>query len=74
VFLSKLDYYLKIQVRLRAARFFDSLFAREKTWLNRLGAGDCHPAWAYQRVALKRFAALVTMKEAIPFDAPDGQQ
>ena len=54
------------------SQVFDSLFAREKLGSTGLGQGVAIP---HGRIKGLREAvtALVTMKEAIPFDAPDGQ-
>jgi len=54
------------------SQVFDSLFAREKLGSTGLGQGVAIP---HGRIKGLRdaVAALVRMKEAIPFDAPDGQ-
>lgn len=54
------------------SQVFDSLFAREKLGSTGLGQGIAIP---HGRIKGLREAAavLVRMKEAIPFDAPDGQ-
>ncbi|SER32532.1 PTS system, nitrogen regulatory IIA component [Nitrosomonas sp. Nm51] len=54
------------------SQVFDSLFAREKLGSTGLGQGVAIP---HGRIKGLRdaVAAVVTMKEAIPFDAPDGQ-
>ena len=51
---------------------FDSLFAREKLGSTGLGQGVAIPHGRIKGLR-EAVAALVTMKEAIPFDAPDGQ-
>ena len=50
---------------------FDSLFAREKLGSTGLGQGIAIPHGRIKGLR-EAVAALVTMKEAIPFDAPDG--
>lgn len=51
---------------------FDSLFAREKLGSTGLGQGVAIPHGRIKGLR-EAVAALVRMKEAIPFDAPDGQ-
>jgi len=51
---------------------FDSLFAREKLGSTGLGQGVAIPHGRIRGLR-EAVAALVRMKEAIPFDAPDGQ-
>ena len=51
---------------------FDSLFAREKLGSTGLGQGVAIPHGRIKGLR-EAVAALVTMKDAIPFDAPDGQ-
>ncbi|MCP5274037.1 MAG: PTS sugar transporter subunit IIA [Burkholderiales bacterium] len=51
---------------------FDSLFAREKLGSTGLGQGVAIPHGRIKGLR-EAVAALVTMKEGIPFDAPDGQ-
>jgi len=51
---------------------FDSLFAREKLGSTGLGQGVAIPHGRIKGLR-EAAAALVRMKEAIPFDAPDGQ-
>ena len=50
---------------------FDSLFAREKLGSTGLGQGIAIPHGRIKGLR-EAVAALVTMKEAVPFDAPDG--
>ena len=59
-------------IQIARSKVFDSLFAREKLGSTGLGQGVAIP---HGRIKGLRdaVAALVTMKEAIPFDAPDGQ-
>lgn len=59
-------------VHIARSQVFDSLFAREKLGSTGLGQGVAIPHGRIKglRAAV---AALVRMKEAIPFDAPDGQ-
>src|SRR3989338_3978744 len=54
------------------SQVFDSLFAREKLGSTGLGQGVAIPHGRIKGLR-EAVAALVTMKEAIPFDAPDGQ-
>jgi PTS system nitrogen regulatory IIA component len=54
------------------SQVFDSLFAREKLGSTGLGQGVAIPHGRIKGLR-EAIAALVTMKEAIPFDAPDGQ-
>ncbi|MEK7791734.1 MAG: PTS sugar transporter subunit IIA, partial [Pseudomonadota bacterium] len=51
---------------------FDSLFAREKLGSTGLGQGVAIPHGRIKGLR-EAVAAFVRMKEAIPFDAPDGQ-
>lgn len=51
---------------------FDSLFAREKLGSTGLGQGVAIPHGRIKGLD-DAVAALIRMKEAIPFDAPDGQ-
>jgi len=51
---------------------FDSLFAREKLGSTGLGQGVAIPHGRIKGLK-DAVAAIVRMKEAIPFDAPDGQ-
>jgi len=51
---------------------FESLFAREKLGSTGLGQGVAIPHGRIKGLR-EAVAALVRMKEAIPFDAPDGQ-
>ncbi|MCC6922473.1 MAG: PTS sugar transporter subunit IIA [Nitrosomonas sp.] len=51
---------------------FDSLFAREKLGSTGLGQGVAIPHGRIKGLR-EAVAALVRMKEAIPFDAPDGK-
>lgn len=53
------------------SQVFDSLFAREKLGSTGLGEGVAIPHGRIKGLR-EAVAALVTMKEAIPFDAPDG--
>ena len=53
------------------SQVFDSLFAREKLGSTGLGQGVAIPHGRIKGLR-EAVAALVTMKEAIPFDAPDG--
>ncbi len=59
-------------VQIARNKVFDSLFAREKLGSTGLGQGVAIPHGRIKGLH-KAVAALVTMKEAIPFDAPDGQ-
>ncbi|SFU78022.1 PTS IIA-like nitrogen-regulatory protein PtsN [Nitrosomonas eutropha] len=54
------------------SQVFDSLFAREKLGSTGLGQGVAIPHGRIKGLR-EAAAALVRMKEAIPFDAPDGQ-
>ena len=54
------------------SQVFDSLFAREKLGSTGLGQGVAIPHGRIKGLR-EAVAALVIMKEAIPFDAPDGQ-
>ena len=54
------------------SQVFDSLFAREKLGSTGLGQGVAIPHGRIKGLR-EAVAALVTMKEAIPFDTPDGQ-
>ena len=54
------------------SQVFDSLFAREKLGSTGLGQGVAIPHGRIKGLR-EAIAALVTMKEAIPFDALDGQ-
>ncbi len=54
------------------SQVFDSLFAREKLGSTGLGQGIAIPHGRIKGLR-EAAAALVRMKEAIPFDAPDGQ-
>jgi PTS system nitrogen regulatory IIA component len=54
------------------SQVFDSLFAREKLGSTGLGQGVAIPHGRIKGLR-EAIAALVTMKEAIPFHAPDGQ-
>ncbi|MDP1557980.1 MAG: PTS sugar transporter subunit IIA [Nitrosomonas sp.] len=54
------------------SQVFDSLFAREKLGSTGLGQGVAIPHGRIKGLR-EAVAALVRMKEAIPFDAPDGQ-
>tara|TARA_R110002073_G_scaffold332426_3_gene518509 strand:- start:5 stop:472 length:468 start_codon:yes stop_codon:yes gene_type:complete len=54
------------------SQVFDSLFAREKLGSTGLGQGVAIPHGRIKGLR-KAVAALVRMKDAIPFDAPDGQ-
>jgi PTS system nitrogen regulatory IIA component len=54
------------------AQVFDSLFAREKLGSTGLGQGVAIPHGRIKGLK-EAFGALVRMKAAIPFDAPDGQ-
>lgn len=53
-------------------KVFDSLFAREKLGSTGLGQGVAIPHGRIKGLD-DAVAALIRMKEAIPFDAPDGQ-
>ena len=53
------------------SQVFDSLFAREKLGSTGLGQGVAIPHGRIKGLR-EAAAALVRMKEAIPFDAPDG--
>ncbi len=53
------------------SQVFDSLFAREKLGSTGLGQGVAIPHGRIKGLR-EAAAALVKMKEAIPFDAPDG--
>lgn len=59
-------------IHIARSQVFDSLFAREKLGSTGLGQGVAIP---HGRIKGLRdaVAALVRMKEAIPFEAPDGQ-
>ncbi len=59
-------------VQIARSKVFDSLFAREKLGSTGLGQGVAIPHGRIKGLR-EAVAALVTMKEAIPFDAPDGQ-
>ncbi len=54
------------------SQVFDSLFAREKLGSTGLGQGVAIPHGRIKGLR-EAVAALIRMKEAIPFDAPDGQ-
>ncbi len=54
------------------SQVFDSLFAREKLGSTGLGQGVAIPHGRVKRLK-EALGALVRMKQAIPFDAPDGQ-
>ena len=54
------------------SQVFESLFAREKLGSTGLGQGVAIPHGRIKGLQ-EAVAALVRMKEAIPFDAPDGQ-
>jgi nitrogen PTS system EIIA component len=54
------------------AQVFDSLFAREKLGSTGLGQGVAIPHGRIKDLK-EAVGALVRMKQAIPFDAPDGQ-
>jgi len=54
------------------SRVFDSLFAREKLGSTRLGQGVAIPHGRIKGLK-EALGVLVRMKQAIPFDAPDGQ-
>ncbi|MEK6735926.1 MAG: PTS IIA-like nitrogen regulatory protein PtsN [Pseudomonadota bacterium] len=54
------------------SQVFDSLFAREKLGSTGLGQGVAIPHGRIKGLR-EAVAAFVRMKEAIPFDAPDGQ-
>ncbi len=54
------------------SQVFDSLFAREKLGSTGLGQGVAIPHGRIKGLR-EAVAALVRMKEAIPFDAPDGK-
>ena len=54
------------------SQVFDSLFAREKLGSTGLGQGVAIPHGRIKGLR-EAVAALVRMKDAIPFDAPDGQ-
>ena len=54
------------------SQVFDSLFAREKLGSTGLGEGVAIPHGRIKGLR-EAVAAFVRMKEAIPFDAPDGQ-
>jgi PTS system nitrogen regulatory IIA component len=59
-------------LQIARSQVFDSLFAREKLGSTGLGQGVAIP---HGRIKGLRdaVAVLIRMKEAIPFDAPDGQ-
>jgi len=59
-------------VQIARSKVFDSLFARERLGSTGLGQGVAIPHGRIKGLR-EAIAALVTMKEAIPFDAPDGQ-
>jgi len=59
-------------VQIARNQVFDSLFAREKLGSTGLGQGVAIPHGRIKGLR-EAVAALVRMKEAIPFDAPDGQ-
>lgn len=59
-------------VHIARNQVFDSLFAREKLGSTGLGQGVAIPHGRIKGLR-EAVAALVTMKEGIPFDAPDGQ-
>lgn len=54
------------------SQVFESLFAREKLGSTGLGQGVAIPHGRIKGLR-EAVAALVTLKEPIPFDAPDGQ-
>jgi len=54
------------------SQVFDSLFAREKLGSTGLGQGVAIPHGRIKGLR-EAVAALVTLKDPIPFDAPDGQ-
>ena len=54
------------------SQVFESLFAREKLGSTGLGQGVAIPHGRIKGLR-EAVAALIRMKEAIPFDAPDGQ-
>ncbi len=54
------------------SQVFDSLFARERLGSTGLGQGVAIPHGRIKGLR-EAVAALIRMKEAIPFDAPDGQ-
>ncbi|GJL74070.1 PTS sugar transporter subunit IIA [Nitrosomonas sp.] len=59
-------------IQIARSQVFDSLFAREKLGSTGLGQGVAIPHGRIKGLR-EAVAALVRMKEAIPFDAPDGQ-
>ncbi len=59
-------------VQIARSQVFESLFAREKLGSTGLGQGVAIPHGRIKGLQ-EAVAALVRMKEAIPFDAPDGQ-
>ncbi|MCB1934391.1 MAG: PTS IIA-like nitrogen regulatory protein PtsN [Nitrosomonas sp.] len=59
-------------IQIARNQVFDSLFAREKLGSTGLGQGVAIPHGRIKGLR-EAVAALVRMKEAIPFDAPDGQ-
>jgi len=59
-------------IKIARNQVFDSLFAREKLGSTGLGQGVAIPHGRIKGLR-EAVAALVRMKEAIPFDAPDGQ-
>ncbi|MDH5480684.1 MAG: PTS sugar transporter subunit IIA [Nitrosomonas sp.] len=59
-------------IHVAKSQVFDSLFAREKLGSTGLGQGVAIPHGRIKGLR-EAVAALVRMKEAIPFDAPDGQ-
>jgi PTS system nitrogen regulatory IIA component len=60
------------KLHIARSQVFDSLFAREKLGSTGLGQGVAIPHGRIKGLR-EAAAALVRMKEAIPFDAPDGQ-
>jgi PTS system nitrogen regulatory IIA component len=58
--------------QLARSQVFDSLFAREKLGSTGLGQGVAIPHGRIKGLK-EALGALVRMKQAVPFDAPDGQ-